>query len=320
MDRLYRRNYLIKLLSLLLAFVLWVYVSNEQNPVREKIINVNLENTELAQSFLITGGMPESVRVRVQGNRIQLANLGTGDFRAVVDIPEGKTGEMVLPVRVIAPSGLRVAQVIPEEVHITVDRIVERQVPVAVSLRGTPAQGYTALAPVCQPGTVTVRGPAGVVNKVNQATAVVDIQSASADVEHNLAVSLGISDVSPVPSMVKVTVPIVSTAASKTVPILPQVTGSPADGYTVKRSFVEPASVQVFGPEEVLSGISHIITEPFNIQGADKNLSEEVALVVPQGIVSVQPDRVNVQVEVTGRGEPVQQPPEGGGEPVQQEP
>lgn len=321
MDRLDWRNNSIKLLSLLLAFVLWVYVSNEQNPVREKILDVTLEHTGLAQNYLITGGMPKSVRVRVQGNRNQLANLAPGDFRAVVNIPEGKTGDLALPVQVSAPAGLRVTQVSPEEVGVSVDRLVERQISVAVSLRGTPAQGYTALAPVYQPGTVIVSGPSKVVSEINQATAVVDIQSAAKDVEQTLPVNVGPFKVSLSPSMVRVVVPIVSAVASKTVPVWPQVTGSPANGFTVKSSSSQPASVQIFGPAEVLGAISNIRTEPVDIQGLDKNLAGEVVLVAPQGVTSVQPNRVKVQVEITKAEAPPQPPPNGNsGEPSNQKP
>lgn len=303
------RNISIKLLSLLLAFILWVYVSNEQNPVREKILNVSLDHTGLSQNFMITGGMPESIRVRVQGNPNQLANLSPGDFKAVVNIPEGKTGDLALPVQVTAPAGLRVTQVSPEEVRISVDRLAERQISVAVSLRGTPAQGYTALVPVSQPNTVVVRGPARVINDISQATVAVDIQSAVKDVEQTLPVNVGGGNVSLSPSTVRVVVPIVSAVASKTVPVSPQVTGTPAGGFTVKRSVSDPASVQVFGPAEVLNGISSIRTEPVDIQGTDKNLAKDVNLVVPQGVTGVQPGQVKVQVEVNKADAPPQPAP-----------
>lgn len=323
MARLDWRNNSIKLLSVLLAVVLWVYVSNEQNPVREKILNVNLEHTGPAQNLVITGAPPESVRVRVQGNPNQLANLAPGDFKAVINIPEEKTGDLALPVNVSAPAGLRVTQVSPEEVRISVDHLVERQVTVAVSLRGTPAQGYTALTPVFQPGTVIVRGPARVVNEISQAAAVVDVQSADKDVEKTLPVNVGPSNsnVSLNPSTVRVVVPIVNAVASRTVPVLPQVTGNPAGGFTVKRSFTEPASVQIFGPADVLSTISNIKTEPVDIKSIDKNLIKDVGLVSPQGVTGVQPGQVKVQVELNKVEAPQQpQPNPNNSEPPRQKP
>lgn len=313
MVRLDWRNNSIKLLSLLLAFIMWVYVSNEQNPVREKIINVNLEQNGLAQNYTVTGGMPESVKVRVQGNPNQLANLAPADFRAVVNIPGEKTGDLTLPVQVSAPAGLRVAQVTPEEVSITVDRLVEKQLSVAVNLRGNPAQGYTALAPSYQPNMVTARGPSKILNNLSQATVVVDVQAATKDVDQTMPVNAGNPSVALYPSTVRVVVPIVSATSSKTVPVLLQLTGSPAAGFAVKRSSTDPASVQIFGPPDVLGPISGINTGPVDIQGLDKNLAKDaVGLIAPQGVTGVQPGQVKVQVELNKQDVPSQQPSSAG--------
>lgn len=301
MARLNWRNNSLLLLSLLLAFALWLYVSNEQNPVREKVLTISLEDTGLAQNLEILGGMPESVKVRVQGNRNQLANLVPVDFKAVVNIPEGKTGDFVVPVQVSTPTGLRVAQVIPDEVRLSVDRVVEKQITVAVSLRGAPAEGFTALAPIYQPNMVVARGPSRDINSISQATALVDIQAAAKDVEQTLQVSVGGANVTLNPAVVHVTVPIVSAVATKTVPVSLQVSGSPAAGFSVKRQSAEPLTVQLSGSAEALGAITGIKTEPVDVQGADKNITKEVGLMVPQG-VSAQPGRVKVVVEI-GRGD-----------------
>ena len=299
MGRLDWQNNSLRLLAVFLAFVMWIYVSNEQNPVREKILNVTLEHTGPAQNYMITGGLPESVRVRVQGNRNELANLAPADFKAVVNIPEGKTGDVLLPVQVNAPANLRVAQVSPEEVTIGVDRLVERQIAVAISVKGTPAQGYSALAPTYRPETVTVRGPSRVVNDISQASAVVDIQNASRDITLPVLVNAGPSNVTISPAMVQVVVPIVNAVASKNVTVAPQITGSAAVGFTVKRSVGDPVLVQIYGPVEVISNISEIRTEPVDVQGADKDVTKEVGLITPTGVTVVQPDRVKILVEIS---------------------
>lgn len=299
MGRLNWRNNALRLLAIFLAFVLWVYVSNEQNPVREKIFNVPLEHTGPAQNYLITGALPETVRVRVQSNRNELNNLVPADFRAVVHIPEGETGDLLLPVQVSAPPNLRIVHVSPEEITVGIDRIVERQIIVAVSLKGTPAQGYSALAPACRPETVTVRGPSRVVNEIGQATAAVDIQNASTDVAQTVPVTAGPSNVTVSPSTVQVIVPIVNTVTSKNVPVTLQITGNPASGYTVTGSSVDPAVVQISGPVDILATVEEVRTGPVDIQGADKNVTREVNLLIPPGVTTVQPARVKVQVEIS---------------------
>jgi YbbR domain-containing protein len=295
--RLNWSNYSLRLLALLLAFALWLYVSNEQSPLREKTLTIDLEISGLEQGLVISGGMPETVKVKVQGNRNQLANLVPDDFSAVVNIPAGRTGDFTIPVQVNAPTGLRLAQVTPDEVSISVDSVAEKQVAVAVSLRGTPGQGYTALAPFYQPDTVVVRGPTRVLDGIKQATALIDIQGAVLDVDQILQVGVGSSNVTLEPSTVRVVVPIVEMVPTKNVPVLVQVTGSPAAGYYVKSTVSDPVSVQLSGQPETLITITNIKTVPLDITGVDKSFAIEVGLAVPQG-VNVQPGRVKVQVEV----------------------
>lgn len=310
MGRLDWQNNSLRLLAIFLAFVMWIYVSNEQNPVREKILNVPLEHTGPAENYIITGGLPENVTIRVQGDRNELANLVPADCRAVVNIPEGKTGDLVLPVQVSSPAKLRVAQVNPAEVTVGVDRMVERQINVAVSLKGTPAEGYSALAPICYPDAVTVRGPSLVINDIRQVSAVADIQNVARDVVLTVPVNAGPSNVTLSPVAVQVVVPIVNTVASKKVAVAPQIAGSAAAGFAVKESAGDPAEVQIFGPAEVINKISEILTEPVDIQGADQNVTKEVGLLTPAGVTTVQPVRVKVVVEISKLEETASSPGE----------
>jgi YbbR domain-containing protein len=302
--RLKWHNNAFKLLSLMLAFVLWVYVSNEQNPVREKNINISLEYSGLGQDFIITEGMPESIEVKVKGSSSQLANLAPWSFKAVVDLPEGKAGDMVLPVRVTAPAGLEVSQVSPEEVALKVDRLVDRKVSVAVELRGTPARGYAAQTPECQPDTVIVRGPATVVNSIDRVNAVVNIDAAQADIEQDIPVDAGPHNVSLSPTLVKVTVPVSGTFIDKTVPVLTRVSGSPAEGFLMTGSFSEPATVRISGPAAVLNEINAVETEVIDVQGAEQSLNREVQLSLPPDVEAMQPDRVQLIVEISAEEEP----------------
>lgn len=292
------QNNSIKLLSVLLALILWIYVSNEQNPAGEKLLDISLVQTGLTEDLVIADGMPEIVRVRVVGNKTQLANLNPGDLKAVVDLSQGVAGDITLPVQVSAPPGVRVAQVNPAEVRLSLDSLVEKVLSVTVSLRGSPAPGFTALAPVCRPETVSVYGPGKTVNTISQITAVVDITTATKDVNEAVTVSAGVAGVTVKPATVQVTVPIAGTALSKAVPVMPQLYGTPAAGFTITRSYAEPASVQISGPAEVLNTISEIKTETVDINGVSQNLVREVSLAPVAGIFYVQPGRVKVYLDV----------------------
>ncbi len=297
MSRFNWRNNSLMLLSLLLAFALWLYVSNEQNPLREKVLTLELEETGLEQDCVVMGSIPQNVTVKVQGNRSQLSNLAPADFKAMLNIPAGKTGDLAVPVQVSTSTGMRISQVTPDIVSLTIDRITEKEVAVAVSLRGAPGAGYTALAPFYQPNTVVARGPSRVIDSIKQATALIDIQGAVADVEQNPQIGVGDSRVLLYPETVKVVVPIIEMTTVKTVPVAIQLTGAPASGYKVKNTTSDPVSVQLSGTPESLSTISSIQTGLVDISGAARNLINEVALAVPQGL-NAEPEMVKVQVVV----------------------
>ncbi|MDD3653583.1 MAG: CdaR family protein [Desulfotomaculaceae bacterium] len=311
-------NNSIKLLSVLLALILWIYVSNEQNPAGEQVLTIGLEQTGLAQDLLITEGMPEFIRVRVVGNKNQLSNLTAGQFKAVIDLANVVVGQNTIPVQVSAPSSLHVSQVNPEEVHLSIDSLIEKKIPVSVSLQGNPAQGYTALAPRCQPENVSARGPGKVVNLINQVTAVVDISLAIKDITETIKVSASVEDVAIDPSVVRVVVPIVSTAISKTVPVKLQITGTPASGFTVLNSYSDPGSVQIFGPAEVINNVYEISTEMIDISNINKNFDINVGLSPITGIFDYQPGQVKVYIKVNNEKQTEETPNSNGSVPAEQ--
>ncbi len=300
----------IKILSLLLAFILWVYVNSEQNPLREKTLTVPLEVSGPPKGYVFSGDLPDTVKVKLEGDRNLLARVSHSDVKAEVYVPGDRTGEAVLPVQVTAAPGLRVTQVLPAEVSLYVDRIAEKEIPVAVSLKGSPAQGYTALAPVCRPAFVTVKGPSKALEEVNQVAAAVDIQGATGNVELDLQVSAGRQELSINPAAVHITVPVVGAAgalAAKTVPVMPQTKGTPSLGWEVKRVTADPPAVQVFGPADALTGITSVETEAVDVQGASGTVEKETGLVLPAGAAALQPGRVKVKAEIDRMGRAGQQ-------------
>jgi len=291
----------VRILSVLLAFILWVYVNSEQNPLREKTLTVPLEVSGPPQGYVFFGNLPQTVKVKVEGDKSLLARISPSDLKAEVIIPGDKTGEVTLPVQVAVAPGTRLSQVLPAEVLVNVDRLAEKEVPVAVSLRGSPAQGYTALAPVCRPAYVTVRGPSSVLKEIGQVAAAVDMEGSAGNVEQDVEVSAGRRELSADPAAVRVTVPVVGAAGAltaKTVPVVPKTAGTPAAGWEVKRCTADPPAVQVFGPAGVLAGINSVETEAVGVQGAGGTVEKEAGLVLPAGAAAVQPGRVKVKAEI----------------------
>ncbi|RYD05258.1 hypothetical protein N752_10710 [Desulforamulus aquiferis] len=121
MIRLKWSNNSMMLLSVLLAILLWIYVTNVQNPVKEQEFRVNLDVRGEVPQGLTMAGMPKTVTVRVQGKNAQLTGIQAADFQAIVELGPLEEGETTRTVQITAPSGLQVVQVNPARVNLELE-------------------------------------------------------------------------------------------------------------------------------------------------------------------------------------------------------
>ena len=67
---------------------------------------------------------------------------------------------------------------------------------------------------------------------------------------------------------------------TRTVPVKPDVEGDAAPGYEVRGVTVEPAAVEVIGPESELRELSGAVTEPIQLRASAAPIRERVAIAV----------------------------------------
>jgi YbbR domain-containing protein len=88
-------------------------------------------------------------------------------------------------------------------------------------------------------------------------------------------------------------------SASRRVPIMPAVDGQPAPGYVVGTKTVEPASVEITGPESRVRQISEATTEPVSIKDAHARVRDTVNVgVIDSSVRLVQPQTAQVTIDV----------------------
>lgn len=98
------------------------------------------------------------------------------------------------------------------------------------------------------------------------------------------------------PSTVMLTL---ETTGMRTVKVDPTVEGTPAEGYEVGKVDVDPAEVEVEGPESQLKVLRSAITETVMVDGAKENVSRVVSIgVVNSALRLKNPRTARVTVEV----------------------
>lgn len=91
----------------------------------------------------------------------------------------------------------------------------------------------------------------------------------------------------------------ISRKASKTTRLDPIINGQPKKGYRMSRVTVDPATVSVVGPEEVIASLETIATDPVDVSGATAEVSRSVRPVTGHSQVRVVPENTTVKVTVS---------------------
>ena len=194
-----------------------------------------------------------------------------------------------IPVQVRAlGDGLTFLSVAPTTIKVAIDRLVERTVPVVIDRGDIPA-GLEIGTPTLSDRQVVASGPQSLVQRIDRAVARVRIDESGIDVSSDVELipvdvdGQIVSSVDLSPSTVRVSISVRTVETSKTVPIRPIVSGTPATGYEVASVTVDPPVVTLHGAPADLFGVSEVLTEPISLTGAKAKLSGEVVLIIPAG-------------------------------------
>jgi YbbR domain-containing protein len=185
--------------------------------------------------------------------------------------------------------GVEVLNWTPNTVRVALDRLTQRPVPVEVQTGDVPA-GLAIDTPRVSEETVVASGPQSQLGRVARAVARVQIFESGIDVRQPqvdlVPVDIDGREVESVeltPATVSVEINVRAVESSKTVPIRPVVTGTPAEGSEVTSVSVQPAVVTIFGAQRVIEDVTEITTEPISLDGASQTLTRDAELVLPGG-------------------------------------
>src|SRR5580765_5304724 len=142
----------LKVLSVVLALLLWMIVSGEE--IVERGLRVPLELQQVPAGLELLGEVPATVDVRVRGASGTLSRVSTGDVIAVLDLRTARSGRRLFPLtpdQMRVPFGVEVVQITPPAVAMAFETSGSREVPILPAIDGKPAPGYVVGAMVAEP-------------------------------------------------------------------------------------------------------------------------------------------------------------------------
>jgi len=293
MNRLLYNDNAVRILSVLLAVILWMQVTGQsrESEVLRTFQNLEVQCRNLPAELTIVDLRPASVSITVKASREVMSEVTAQDFEASVNLQAAESGSLEFYVAVVVPRGVQLVQVTPDAVTVEVEDETEVSAPVKAVL----PEAYVPHVRVAaiQPLEVTVRGPNSEVLRVEQVVASV-VPDGRIEAETELAVECRAIDaegrtvrsVEIMPGSVAILLRPSEPEIEKVVQVQPLLALTLPEGCMLQEVSVEPSEVTITGPMSLLGGIDVLHTSVVSVAPGDTTVPHVVTATIqlPSGI------------------------------------
>lgn len=163
-------NWGLKLLSLIVAILLWLATVGE--PESATVIAVPVQYRNIPTNLEVSSEMRESAYVEVRGPSGRLSGSSLANTVVVVDLAsQSRPGERTYSIQaenVRLPSGVQFLRAVPAQIRIRLEYQVSREVPVVVRYAGPAPEGLRIGSQEVTPQLVRILGPESRVNAIDR--------------------------------------------------------------------------------------------------------------------------------------------------------
>ncbi|MBH0231730.1 YbbR-like domain-containing protein [Halobacillus yeomjeoni] len=316
MDSWFRSVWFIRILSLLLAGLLWVTVNVDNNTESDSLFfndtpselevmeNIPLEIRFNSEEYVVSG-LPQEVSVTVEGPASTLTPVvRQKNFTVFVDLNGLGPGTHEVSLQHTGISNQLAVTLDPKTIEVTIEEKVSKNFEVNVDyineskLNGELVLGKAKVAPA----RVAITGSSSVVERVASVKAIIDIEDAADSIEDREA-PVKVYDnqgnelnVLVDPTTVQVSVPI--TKRKKQLQINVTARGGAPEGVIVSSVSSSTKEITVYGPEDVLENLEELPEIPVDITEVTEDTTVEVDVPVPDGVRAVSPEKIEVFIDV----------------------
>lgn len=288
-----KKDNMMKVISLIIALLLWSYVMSEVNPTITRtfynipVVYRNLSDMKDKNLFLMS---PEEVfiDITVKGKRKSVNEMSEKDISASIDLSNVSAGGKSMPIDVqLADDMILIDNRNPESVTLEVDEMVEKELPIEVEVSGEMSDGYILDQVTKNDEKASVRGPKTSIDSIYSLVAEVDISGRKESNLINVPIKAYdkdkniISEVTVEPDISEVQLNIYKT---KNVPIEVKLTEDIPEDFLKERVEVTPATVLLSGESKDLDKIKTITTSQISPSDLLESKTIPISLNIPEGV------------------------------------
>ncbi len=304
---LFGRNPGLKLIALVIGFLIWLFVTNSNDPIRTSLI-ANVPITIINENAVADIGkvvQPEgsgTVTLRITERKSVLQKLARSgaDFYVEADL-ENMTNLNTVPLTVSSSFSAITwdeIEMSPAVLKVTLEDKVEQAFPVTVTSTGNAATGYTIGSTDVEEGkTLLLAGPSSLINIIDRVSAPINVTGISSDVtvRSNLKIfdKNGSELTDSQMALLEIKTADGSVLSDRNVLIYVEMwevrsdlrlkvttSGTPASGYSVSGIKTIPETISLAGTKEALDKIGRTLeaVDPVSVQDADQEIETELDL------------------------------------------
>jgi YbbR domain-containing protein len=304
-----KNNTVLKILSLLIAIVLWMYVIGEVNPTTRKTIEkvpVEILNQDtLAQRDLaIEDTANFTVDVVVSGKKVDLDQLRKDKIKATANVFGYEEGENEVPVQVEPPEGITIVEVKTPKLKINLEQLVSVYKPISFSFTGGREAGTELGGVSTSPKEIEIKGGKSAVNSVSSVRAQLDIAKVTEEAQIFNVTAVPINEAGDPVYNVELSAKTVEVEAAlyhtKTVPLRVKTIGQVPVQYQVTSMDI-PKSITIRGPESQLAKVKQIDAGTVDISKVKASATLPIKPDLPEQIeIADKSKNIGVKIAIKG--------------------
>jgi YbbR domain-containing protein len=306
--RAIRHEFGLKVISVVAAASLWVYVMNHEDPMRHETYDRRVEVIGVPSGLVLSRVLPERVRITVSGRLSALQRGAMDGLRVVADASRGSEGRVQAELEVVGvPERVKVQGLERSTAQVFLDRESTMTKRVRPVVRGEPEAAKKLAERIeVRPAQVMVSGPAQSLQRVEAVVTRVDQNALTpgSAVSRPLEALDGDGQVIRGlvfrPAMVVLELSDDQTI-TRDVPVEPDL-GSPGAGLSVLGRKVNPSHLTVRGKADALRDLKAVHTERQDISSLKGSRTWSARLAVPSGVtIPDGTESVTLEVSVGAR-------------------
>ncbi len=299
------------ILSLLLAFVIWISAVTSANPNVEAEFSIPLEVRQQSSDIAIVDPLPQTVDLKILAPESIIQSLEEDNpLVAYINLTDITAGTYRFLVQVQIPDQLnpiRVLEQNPEKLELKVSNLISKLLPVSIQVDGEPAIGYQTSGLSWDGSSVTVIGQDIKVQEVAVVVGMLDISDSTGSISRSITLEARntageiVERVTLQPETVLVNQSISLQGGYRNLAVNVTTQGVVEPGYRFTSITPAPPTVMVFSEDpQLVEGLpGYVNTKPLNLNGVDGYLETILELDLPEGVTVVGDPTVLIQVNVT---------------------